>query len=403
MDAALHRGAGRDPPHPARAAAQTLRPRRGQGRRPHRRRTRPRAVAAPRRAARPAGPRPRRGVRRRRLQPRPNSPWPARRPAGLLAPSPLLATAVLCRPPDRRPRHRRPARRAAPAHRRRQADRALAVPGAGPRHRPRPHRRAHRRALGGRRPGGRGPGPRRRAAAGGCTGRSRQVLDGHSAGLLLVAAHTGGFARSRTLLFLVRADAPGLVAHPADRPRRDPPAGPRSNCGTYRGRVAGRRTAADVPRRPSPPPGDTAAAVLAAEAVGAADAGARPDRRVRTPARAVRPADRLLPGGQAPARRPVRPGAGGPLGGLLRGLGTATDERRRSPSPRPWRPCATAAGEGDPAARRHRLHLGARGAPVLQAGRGRRAAVRPGAPAAGARGRGRAGCSTGSTPEEVAV
>ncbi|MFI5827567.1 acyl-CoA dehydrogenase family protein [Streptomyces sp. NPDC051578] len=42
-------------------------------------------------------------------------------------------------------------------------------------------------------------------------GEAAQVLDGHSAGLLLVAAHTGGFARSRTLLFLVRDDAPGLV------------------------------------------------------------------------------------------------------------------------------------------------------------------------------------------------
>ncbi|MFE1548712.1 acyl-CoA dehydrogenase family protein [Streptomyces sp. NPDC058718] len=45
-------------------------------------------------------------------------------------------------------------------------------------------------------------------------GEAAQVLDGHSADLLLVAAHTGGFARSRTLLFLVRgrADgAPGLV------------------------------------------------------------------------------------------------------------------------------------------------------------------------------------------------
>ncbi|MGW7099978.1 acyl-CoA dehydrogenase family protein [Streptomyces sp. NPDC054838] len=42
-------------------------------------------------------------------------------------------------------------------------------------------------------------------------GEAAQVLDGHGAGLLLVAAHTGGFARSRTLLFLVRQDAPGLV------------------------------------------------------------------------------------------------------------------------------------------------------------------------------------------------
>ncbi|MFJ4779238.1 acyl-CoA dehydrogenase family protein [Streptomyces sp. NPDC088762] len=42
-------------------------------------------------------------------------------------------------------------------------------------------------------------------------GEVAQVLDGHSASLLLVAAHTGGFARSRTLLFLVREGAPGLV------------------------------------------------------------------------------------------------------------------------------------------------------------------------------------------------
>ncbi|MFD7167002.1 acyl-CoA dehydrogenase family protein [Streptomyces violascens] len=41
-------------------------------------------------------------------------------------------------------------------------------------------------------------------------GEADQVLDGHSAQLLLVAAHTGGFARSRTLLFLVQGDADGL-------------------------------------------------------------------------------------------------------------------------------------------------------------------------------------------------
>ncbi|MCB5167564.1 acyl-CoA/acyl-ACP dehydrogenase [Streptomyces bambusae] len=42
-------------------------------------------------------------------------------------------------------------------------------------------------------------------------GEAAQVLDGHSAGLLVVAAHAGGYARSRTLLFLVRGDAAGLV------------------------------------------------------------------------------------------------------------------------------------------------------------------------------------------------
>lgn len=61
--------------------------------------------------------------------------------------------------------------------------------------------------------GGRAGGVQARAVDGGWRlyGEVTQVLDGHSASLLLVAAHAGGFARSRTLLFLVREDAPGLV------------------------------------------------------------------------------------------------------------------------------------------------------------------------------------------------
>ncbi|MFI9115729.1 acyl-CoA dehydrogenase family protein [Streptomyces venezuelae] len=63
--------------------------------------------------------------------------------------------------------------------------------------------------------GGRAGGVQARAVDGGWRlyGEAAQVVDGHSAGLLLVAAHTGGFARSRTLLFLVRAEddgTPGL-------------------------------------------------------------------------------------------------------------------------------------------------------------------------------------------------
>ncbi|MFF3909320.1 acyl-CoA dehydrogenase family protein [Streptomyces sp. NPDC001848] len=54
--------------------------------------------------------------------------------------------------------------------------------------------------------GGRAGGIQARRAAGTWRlyGEAAQVLDGHSAGLLVVAAHAGGFARSRTLLFLVR-------------------------------------------------------------------------------------------------------------------------------------------------------------------------------------------------------
>ncbi|MFI8966555.1 acyl-CoA dehydrogenase family protein [Streptomyces sp. NPDC053493] len=65
--------------------------------------------------------------------------------------------------------------------------------------------------AGGGRSGGIQAVPRRGGAGWSLYGEAGHVLDGHSAGLLVVAAHTGGFPRSRTLLFLVRADAAGLV------------------------------------------------------------------------------------------------------------------------------------------------------------------------------------------------
>ncbi|MFJ8598456.1 acyl-CoA dehydrogenase family protein [Streptomyces shenzhenensis] len=123
--------------------------------------------------------------------------------------------------------------------------------------------------------GGRAGGVQARRAGDGWRlyGEVRQVLDGHSAGLLLVAAHTGGFARSRTRLFLVAGDAAGVTrgrqtALDATRPQgwlqlRDVPAEllGEPDGGEDAGEVLGALGAA----------GDTAAAVLAAEAVGAAD------------------------------------------------------------------------------------------------------------------------------------
>ncbi|MFJ6897555.1 acyl-CoA dehydrogenase family protein [Streptomyces hokutonensis] len=100
-------------------------------------------------------------------------------------------------------------------------------------------------------------------------GQVAQVLDGHSAQLLLVAAHAGGFARSRTLLFVVAGDADGLVrtrqtALDATRPQA------RIELRDVEGELLGTD---DSPRllRELSVLGDTAAAVLAAEAVGAAD------------------------------------------------------------------------------------------------------------------------------------
>ncbi|APS19882.1 acyl-CoA dehydrogenase [Streptomyces sp. Tue 6075] len=99
-------------------------------------------------------------------------------------------------------------------------------------------------------------------------GEAGRVLDGHSAGLLLVAAHTGGYPRSRTQLFLVPSEAPGLTrtrltALDETRPLarvelRDTPAEPLGADGTADAAAA--LAAA----------GRTAAAILAAEAVGTA-------------------------------------------------------------------------------------------------------------------------------------
>ncbi|MFC8092155.1 acyl-CoA dehydrogenase family protein [Streptomyces sp. NPDC057301] len=119
--------------------------------------------------------------------------------------------------------------------------------------------------------GGRAGGVQARQVEGGWRlyGQVDQVLDGHSAGLLLVAAHAGGFARSRTLLFLVPADAAGVVrvrqtALDATRPQ---------------GRVQLRDVAAELLGEGNGTDvlgalagaGDAVAAVLACEAVGAAD------------------------------------------------------------------------------------------------------------------------------------
>lgn len=119
--------------------------------------------------------------------------------------------------------------------------------------------------------GGRAGGIQARRVAGSWRlyGEATQVLDGHSAGLLLVAAHTGGYVRSRTLLFLVPAESEGLVrvrqtALDATRPQghvqlRD-----------VRAELLGSGDERSVPEDLALL-GDRAAAVLDCEAVGAAD------------------------------------------------------------------------------------------------------------------------------------
>ncbi|MFI2203842.1 acyl-CoA dehydrogenase family protein [Streptomyces sp. NPDC020192] len=117
--------------------------------------------------------------------------------------------------------------------------------------------------------GGRAGGMQARRTADGWLlyGQADQVLDGHSAGLLLVAAHTGGFARSRTRLYLVPGDAPGVVrtrqtALDATRPQA------RVQLRDVRAEVLGEENTEVLPALAAL--GDSVAAVLACEAVGAA-------------------------------------------------------------------------------------------------------------------------------------
>jgi alkylation response protein AidB-like acyl-CoA dehydrogenase len=112
-------------------------------------------------------------------------------------------------------------------------------------------------------------------------GEAGQVLDGHSAGLLLVAAHTGGYARSRTLLFLLRAphgeagSGGGLVRvrqTSIDETRPVARLELRDVQAELLGEEAGAGAGGDVRVLSAlAGAGDAAAAVLAAEAVGAAD------------------------------------------------------------------------------------------------------------------------------------
>ncbi|MFD8109563.1 acyl-CoA dehydrogenase family protein [Streptomyces microflavus] len=99
-------------------------------------------------------------------------------------------------------------------------------------------------------------------------GEADRVLDGHSAGLLLVAAHAGGYPRSRTLLFLVSAEAEGLARTRLTSMDETRPLA-RIELRDAAARLLGADDGTDVCGALADT-GSRAAAVLAAEAVGAA-------------------------------------------------------------------------------------------------------------------------------------
>ncbi|MFE7704336.1 acyl-CoA dehydrogenase family protein [Streptomyces sp. NPDC057486] len=103
-------------------------------------------------------------------------------------------------------------------------------------------------------------------------GEAAQVLDGHSAGLLLVAAHAGGFPRSRTLLFLVRSDTATGLARTRQTSLDETRPVARVELRETTAELLGADDTVDVsgPAGALAAVGRTTAAVLAAEAVGAA-------------------------------------------------------------------------------------------------------------------------------------
>ncbi|MFG3259331.1 acyl-CoA dehydrogenase family protein [Streptomyces sp. NPDC048172] len=120
-------------------------------------------------------------------------------------------------------------------------------------------------------------------------GEAAQVLNGHTADRLLVAAHTGGFARSRTLLFLVGSEAERDGCGGRDgRGGKDVRHGPRGLVRVRQTSLDETRTVARLELRDVPAvllgesdeadvpsalvrAGARVAALLAAEAVGAAE------------------------------------------------------------------------------------------------------------------------------------
>ena len=203
--------------------------------------------------------------------------------------------------------------------------------------------------------------------AGGCTGRpTRSSTDTAPASCSSprTPAASPAHAPCSSSCTATRRESSG----PAGRPSTRHVPGPGRTAG--RGsRVAGRPARAARWPRALAAMGDAAAAVLAAEAVGAAErALERTVEYVRRREQFGRPigsfqavkhrlADVYV---QVQAARSAAYYAAWAAGS---GSGSG---RAASPSPRRWKRCAPPR-RGRPAARRHRLHLGARGPPLLQA------------------------------------
>ena len=152
------------------------------------------------------------------------------------------------------------------------------------------------------------------------------VLDGHTANLVVVAARLEGTSGEDGIsFFTVDGDADGLTRTPLatmDQTRKQAKL-EFSGVAATADRRARRRRGPRCRRRSTRP-----RSTIANESVGGRAEGARHVGRVREGARAVRPADRVVPGDQAQVRRHAARGGVGQVGGVLRRVGGRRGQRR---------------------------------------------------------------------------
>ena len=212
-------------------------------------------------------------------------------------------------------------------------------------------------------------------------GHKMFVIDGHVANLIIVAARTA----AGVSLFAVQGDAAGLTRTPLptmDQTRKQArlefSGTPATLIGTDGGAEAGLTKTLDL-----------AAVALAAEQVGGAQRVLDASVEYAKTAHPVRPAHRQLPGHQAQVRRHAARGRVGQVRRVLRRLGRRRRLRRAPGRGQPGqvvllRGLLPRRRREHPDPRRDRLHVGAPGAPLLQAGQviravPRRSLVPPGA------------------------
>jgi len=200
-------------------------------------------------------------------------------------------------------------------------------------------------------------------------GTKHFVIDGHTADTIVVVARQAGTSGEDGIgFFAVDGDAAGLTRTPLatmDQTRKQARLDFDGVAATPLGEVGAGWPALSTTL-------DQAAVAMANESIGGAQKCLEMAVEYAKVRVQFRPADRLLPGDQAQVRRHAARGRVGQVGGVLRGVGGGRGQRGAAGGGQPRqglrvRRVLPLGGREHPDPRRHRVHLGARRAPVLQA------------------------------------